>query len=396
MYMYSDKRYRYHLMRWLLLWVHYGQKKLNERISIFAEENTFQSTYVDNFRYTAIEDMLKTAESRYDICVLPPSIAHFEIECPCVTFISPTLLSGDLSCVVTLAQNISQSWAGNLVTCTNLWLNKSFSIFISRKIIRKIWHFEDMSTIVRKDELEDISMVETGRMLLDYLEDMLGGPSIFESFLKSLFLQFAHKSINVNDWADHVHNYFSYEKEMLDGMQLHKWFLDIRSPPNKNLHSPKMSAWETKSYDVAKKWVAWAVNRMDSTSHREVPDYPEGFCDAQKIKFLRYLDNCHMILDVVVLRAILHQYEFDSEHTMIEIRFAWLLLCIKIRLAEKVESALNFATEHCSPNYACPIFQHLYEWEEMREEAIETYNRNKGKMLNETQEKIGQILHQNL
>ena len=99
----------------------------------------------------------------YDICVLPPSIAHFEIECPCVTFISSTLLGGDECYMSSLARNISQSWAGNLVTCSNyehLWLNKSFSIFIYRKIGCKVYsNYEEMNKIFQREELTISSMV---------------------------------------------------------------------------------------------------------------------------------------------------------------------------------------------------------------------------------------------
>ncbi|XP_024893067.1 leukotriene A-4 hydrolase-like [Temnothorax curvispinosus] len=106
-------------------------------------------------------------------------------------------------------------WAGNLVTCCNyehLWLNKSFSIFISRKIMRTILYHEDSSPDVTK-----YVPCERGYFLLCHLGNMLGGPTLFEPFLKSYFNNFAFKSINTADWLNYLYKKFPNNKEMLDG-----------------------------------------------------------------------------------------------------------------------------------------------------------------------------------
>ncbi|XP_071576720.1 leukotriene A-4 hydrolase-like [Temnothorax nylanderi] len=204
------------------------KKKLIYRTNVFAENKYIKKCF-KTFRSHIIESMLQIAESlcgpyawgRYDVCVLPPSIAYFEIECPCVAFISPALLGGDSTSFTSLARNISQSWAGNLVTCSNyehLWLNKSFNIFISRKIENKILIDEDMKPSLERKGLNDVNNMvekkfenddllkclipnltslslheatlyvpyETVCMLLGYLENTLG-PSVLEPFLKSYF-----------------------------------------------------------------------------------------------------------------------------------------------------------------------------------------------------------------
>ena len=48
---------------------------------------------------------------------------------------------------------------------------------------------------------------ELGYVLLNYLEYFLG-PRHFELYLKSYFLYFRFKSINTNDWLNHLHDYF--------------------------------------------------------------------------------------------------------------------------------------------------------------------------------------------
>ena len=79
----------------------------------------------------------------YNICVLPPNIPEIELPCLSMIFVSSTLLNEDAFLIYsTVAQKVAQSWTGGLVSCKNfqhLWLNKSFSTFISRKIIHHMY-----------------------------------------------------------------------------------------------------------------------------------------------------------------------------------------------------------------------------------------------------------------
>ncbi|XP_071559233.1 leukotriene A-4 hydrolase-like [Temnothorax nylanderi] len=406
--------------------------ELNARTSLYAEK-----TYSTSARHTfhsginTIECMLEDAKSlcgpyfwgRYDICVLPPSIAHFEIECPCVMFISPILLPGDYSYISLLAQRISESWAGCLVTCSNyehLWLNKSFSIFISRKIISKLLiQIEDMNSFLKRKGLYNLRYkiqkstnftwpkcllpnlkglfpvieateyvpYESGCIVLEKLENMLGGPSVFEPFFKSYFNEFAFKSINTQEWKDYLYQYFRLKKKTLDDVAWDVWFFDDPPPPT----MPEKTTWETKYCELAKEWVNWDCqtdNIPDALRNRNINLHME------RILFLNYLHDFHEKLTRKKLICILEHYKFEEyyEHNT-KIRFFWLLLCIKVRWAKKVDSALNFAIEYCSPFIACPIFKRVYEWEGMRRKAIETYKSNKGKMLYETQKELDEILH---
>ncbi|XP_071639626.1 leukotriene A-4 hydrolase-like [Temnothorax longispinosus] len=403
------------------------KRTIFKKSNIFAESKFINKSFDENTKFRVmnmINKMMADAINmcgtytwdRYDICVLPPSIAHFEIECPCVQFISPTLFHGDLSCISFFARTISQSWAGNLVTCSSyehLWLNKSFSIFISRRILGKLLIHEDVESFLRRKGLIELNNLvekstntwwpkcllpnlsgllphkvskyvpyERGCMLLYDLENMLGGSSVFEPFLQSYFKEFAFKSINTKDWINYLYQYFPDQKE-IKNITWNAWFYDEVPPPV----VPGITAWETKCFKLAEEWANW-----DQTQLSILID-AEQICDAQKITFLIYLHSFYTSLTTKKLKLILQRYAFEVNNS--EIRFLWLRLCIKVRWDEKVEEALKFAIEYCSPTIACPIFQHLYEWEEKREKAIKTYNKNKQKMLQETREELDIILHQN-
>ncbi|XP_071639632.1 leukotriene A-4 hydrolase-like isoform X1 [Temnothorax longispinosus] len=407
-------------------------KKLNERMNIFAEENIFKTNYIKIFRYTAIEKMLQIAKrlcgsymwGRYDICVLPPSIAHFEIECPCVTFISPLLLHGDRSYVGdSLARNISQSWAGNLVSCSNyehLWLNKSFSLFISRKIRRSVLYHKGIDVYLQREGLKNLNSLvqepknvnklrcllpnleylspdiltkyvpyERGYFLLCHLENMLGGPTVFELFLQSYFDNFAFRSINTADWLNYLRQKFPDKVKMLEDVEWHLWFGNIFFTPIMPELS-EMSAWENKCFILAKKWINWDILRVHDIPPFMTAD-ERNLCNIEKILLLNNLHSSHQSLTTVKLCSLNNCF-FCGIQNGGEIRFSWLLLCIKVQWDKKVESALNFAVKYCSPNYAYPIFKSLCKWREMRLLMIGQYYQNKKKILNETQEKLNKIL----
>ncbi|XP_071572375.1 leukotriene A-4 hydrolase-like [Temnothorax nylanderi] len=411
------------------------KKHLRAKINIFAEKK-FIGNIVSMFENT-IENILKTAESlcgayswdRHDICVLPPSAAHFEIECPCVTFISPTLLRGDCSsisslAISSLARNILQSWTGSLVTCSNykhLWLNKSFNIFISRKIKSELllFYFEDIKSFLKREGLNNLKNMledpkndglikcllpnltardlppqkvteyvpyEAGCMLLGDLENMLGGPSVFEPFFKSYFNEFAFKSINTQEWMDYLYQYFSEKKKMLDGVAWDTWFHNIPSVPD----VPAKTAWETNFFELAEKLVIWDNNPDNLPA---IGIYKRPVHNVEFIIFLNDLNFFHTDLTEEKLESISNRYNFDRRNC--EIRCLWLQLCIKVRWGRKVAPALDFAIQYCSLNYARPIFQHLYEWTDMRRRVIRKYKNHKIKMLDETQKELEKILELN-
>ncbi|KYQ56564.1 Leukotriene A-4 hydrolase, partial [Trachymyrmex zeteki] len=193
-------------------------------------------------------------KDKYNICVLPPNIPEIELQCLSMIFVSSMLLNEDLFTICsTVAQKVAQSWAGGLVTCENfqhLWLNKSFSTFISREIIHRMYnqhlfHYEisflerkTISNMIKKTSTygiitqklvpnlkgilsEDITKYvpdEMGYLLLKCLQNSLGGPKIFESYLKCYMTNFCFKSINTDDWINHLHNYFVNKFDVISFM----------------------------------------------------------------------------------------------------------------------------------------------------------------------------------
>jgi leukotriene-A4 hydrolase len=118
-------------------------KRIGPRSVVWAEKDLLETAAFD---FADTEKMLQVGENLfgeyvwgvYDILVLPPSFPFGGMENPCLTFVTPTLLTGDKSMANVIAHEICHSWFGNLV-CTRtfeyFWLNEGFTVFAERKIL---------------------------------------------------------------------------------------------------------------------------------------------------------------------------------------------------------------------------------------------------------------------
>ena len=200
--------------------------------------------------FSDTESMLSAAEElagpyvweRFDILVLPPFFPWGGMENPCLTFVTPTLLSGDKSNAFVIAHEIAHSWTGNLVTNANMehfWLNEGFDVFLHRKILGRLngelaRHFdhelhwtnleEDVTenlgpdnpltalvtnlTGVHPDDAFSWVPYEKGSAFLWTLEEAVGGEDIFQPFLKSHIQHFAFQSIETEDFVSYFRSYF--------------------------------------------------------------------------------------------------------------------------------------------------------------------------------------------
>ncbi len=121
-------------------------RDLSARSRVWAEPEVVDGAA---WEFAGIEEMIVKAESlfgpyvwdRYDMLVLPPSFPYGGMENPRMTFLTPTLLSGDRSLVDVVAHELAHSWTGNLVTnatAEDFWLNEGFTVWAERRILEAI------------------------------------------------------------------------------------------------------------------------------------------------------------------------------------------------------------------------------------------------------------------
>ncbi|KAG5348034.1 LKHA4 hydrolase, partial [Acromyrmex charruanus] len=324
---------------------------LQHNVSLWAEKKYIEqskSCFANFHHILTIAKELCDDVREYNICVLPSNIPEIDLSCLSMIFVSSTLLNEDSFLICsTIAQKVAQNWAGGLVTCTNfqhLWLNKSFSTFISRRIM----YFMYQQNIIPDK--------------MSFLERKTANDFIIKK-LKSI---------------------------------LDKWFCG----PNLRLMSiedictlyPELHCLMTKSegYLLATQWITTETFNNFAFLLTELK-----LCNnnLERREFLSYLYASNTVLPVAKLWWLRRMFPFDEQTC--ENRLLLLLLYIKNKWLEMIQPALEFVREYCSPMFACPIFRELYELEETRHLAISGFTaivEKKCKMLPQTIQEVAYIL----
>ncbi|MDP5281086.1 M1 family metallopeptidase [Sphingomonas sp. DG1-23] len=100
-----------------------------------------------------VEKMIDAAQAlygpyrwgRYDMLVLPPSFPFGGMENPTLTFLTPTIITGDRSNTDVVAHELAHSWSGNLVTnatWSDNWLNEGFTTYFENRIMEAVYGAE--------------------------------------------------------------------------------------------------------------------------------------------------------------------------------------------------------------------------------------------------------------
>ncbi|XP_046747332.1 leukotriene A-4 hydrolase [Diprion similis] len=401
-------------------------KRIGPKSHVWAEKEFIEQSA---FEFSETEIMLKTAEDIcgpyvweiYDLLILPPSFPFGGMENPCLTFVTPTLLAGDRSLADVVAHEISHSWTGNLVTNANFehfWLNEGFTMFVERKINGRMYgdKFRDFSAIagvkalreavetigetnqltklvpnltnVDPDDAFSTIPYEKGHTFLYYIEQLLGGPEVFEPFLRSYLHKYQYKSIVTSTWKDYLYDYFKDKVDILNSIDWDTWLYKPGMPP-------VIPAYDTTLAQVCKeladRWLQWDEN---TTSPFDASDITQ-LSSNQKIEFLAELLLANETLSQKKLEVMNQVYKLDLVKNA-EIRFRWIRLSLKGRWRAKVSLALTFVTEQGRMKFVRPIYRDLYAWEEVRQQAIDTFLANKDKMMYVSAHTVATDLHLNI
>jgi aminopeptidase N len=147
-------------------------KAIGERTGVYAEPSVVDAAASE---FEEVDKMIAVAEKlygpyrwgRYDILVLPPSFPFGGMENPRLTFLTPTVITGDRALVSLIAHELAHSWSGNLVTNStwnDFWLNEGFTTYVERRIMEELRGKEisDMSWATGRKDLERV-LEEAGR-----------------------------------------------------------------------------------------------------------------------------------------------------------------------------------------------------------------------------------------
>ncbi|KAJ1835662.1 Leucyl aminopeptidase yscIV [Coemansia sp. RSA 2711] len=382
---------------------------ISDRCAVWSEPENIDACA---WEFAEMETILQTAEDvvspylwgRYDLLVLPPSFPFGGMENPCLTFVTPTLLAGDRSLTDVIAHEIAHSWSGNLVTAKNwehFWLNEGWTTFFERKIVGRL-NGEDarqLSCVIGEADLvESIQFYgkdspltalvpkldnvdpddaystvpyDKGAHLLYYLEQALGGPAVFEPYMRSYIKAFQGQSISTYDWKNHLLSYFAdndpAKLELLDSMEWDKWLTAPGMPPVSNQYDGRP---QEACLALADRW----LKAIDDSSYDQFsPADIEGFSTMQRVIFLsRLADNAPLQADT--LRAVDRTYQLTGYRNC-EVRFGWLALALKSNYMAVVDAVIEMLSTQGRMKFTRPLYRLLHACPDGRELAVKTFLR---------------------
>jgi hypothetical protein len=190
---------------------------------------------------------------------------------------------------------------------------------------------------------------------LYYLETILGGPEIFEPYLKAHVENFSHKSITTADFKDFIFKYFNGNPEqvkILSSVDWERWF-----------HQPGMPIVENTFDDSLAKTCIKLASDWDQC--RNTKSYPENLSDftslssPQKIMFLEKLMemNCFPIECLQRMNSLYKLSEISNS----EIKFRWQMLCLSSNYESVYSDVTSFISTVGRMKFVRPLYRSLYK-----------------------------------
>ncbi|KAG7090619.1 hypothetical protein E1B28_009721 [Marasmius oreades] len=263
----------------------------------------------------------------YDLLVLPPSFPYGGMENPCLTFLTPTLLTGDRALVDVVVHEFTHSYFGNGVThayATHFWLNEGWTTYMERVLLQVLHspaergfsyligykslvddlkRYEEQPKYQRlviefqkgedPDDAYSIIPYDKGANLILHIERTLGGLDVFLPYIRDYVDTFMGKSITTEQWKAHLYSY--YEKHggadkvrALDGIDWDAWFFGggVKLPVEMEYDTSLAKS----AYSLAEKWEAAGATADVSKLEFKEGDL-DGFNTNQRIVFLEHLQS---------------------------------------------------------------------------------------------------------
>ncbi len=190
---------------------------LGPRTGVYAEPATLAKVAPE---LDDTERMVTAAEGlygpyrwgRFDMLVLPPSFPYGGMENPTLTFLTPTIFTGDKANVDVVAHELAHSWSGNLVTNATAedgWLNEGFTSYFENRIDEIVYGKERAAVLadISWDELQrDLKISKPSATKLRVGPDEESGELAYNK--GAIFLRTIEFAVGRARWDAYLRSYF--------------------------------------------------------------------------------------------------------------------------------------------------------------------------------------------
>lgn len=406
-------------------------RSLSPRCAVWALPHVVEDA---QWEFQEVEKFLQIAEKiagpyvwgRYDLLVLPSSYPCGGMENPMLTFVTPTLISGDRSLVNVVIHEICHSWTGNLVSCqdcTQFWINEGFTVKLERRIIRELYgpDHEGLHAIEGRRRLDSfIKSVGQGHIYTSLVAKIKYGDDpdsylslvAYEKGYNFLLLleQYVEQDYGLN-MDDFFRNYIDVYKYQSVGSEHFEQFFKNAYPTSWNrVNWPKwlygtgpcielapvdVSLAKT-AESVANSWIVCLsdlANKADKDKDKqllerqfskhgvEFRNWPAQqqicFLSCLLTRILRANDGRRKsIWTKDVARVVRDIYKLDNVKNC-EVRFQWCRLIIASHLDDSLDNVVKFISQQGRTKFVRPIFNDLHYVYPQNGFAISLFNKLK-------------------
>jgi leukotriene-A4 hydrolase len=351
-------------------------KPLGPRTGVYAEPVTLAKVAPE---LDDTERMVTAAEGlygpyrwgRYDMLVLPPSFPYGGMENPTLTFLTPTMFTGDKANVDVVAHELAHSWSGNLVTnatWSDSWLNEGFTTYFENRIDAIVYgeeraavladlSWDDLQRDLKEatpsatrlhggpEELSGQLAYTKGSTFLRTIERTVGRAR-FDAYLKGYFDRHAFQPQTTAGFLKDIRaNLIKGDAALEARLQLDRWSYEAGLPDNAVHVSSKTLADVDKAIAAAKSGAPIASISFDTWGTQEWQRFLNGL--PRKLPAARLAE-----LDTTMKLSV-------SPNAYV--RSAWLELALGNRYQPAVASAEEFLPRIGRMLLIRPVYRALAE-----------------------------------
>lgn len=336
--------------------------EISDRSGIYAESSVLKKAA---WEFGNTEDMIEKTEGmygdyawgRYDLLVMPPSFPFGGMEHARLSFITPTVITGDRGLVQLISHELAHSWSGNYVTnrtWRDLWLNEGFTKYVENRVIESVFGKEraNMELVISMHEVEEnlVSLEPQAQILaidlrgqhpdavfthipyakaqlfLVFLEQRVGRDT-FDKFVNTYFTDFAWSTLSTEEFETYLYATLLRENpQAFTKEEVKQWIYEPGYPD----FGPKPQA---KAYEIVdeklKAFIAGEIQAQDI-----------GFDEwmiHQKTHFINSLPS-----DIAADKlAALDDAGNLSDNQNIKLAYTWMLYCSKAGYQKALDQRLE-------------------------------------------------------
>ncbi|GAX73644.1 hypothetical protein CEUSTIGMA_g1095.t1 [Chlamydomonas eustigma] len=387
-------------------------RELSSRSRVWSEPSMVEAgayEFAETAKFLDAGEMIagEYVWGRYDLLLLPPSFPYGGMENPCMTFVTPTLLAGDRSLTNVVAHEIAHSWTGNLVTNAtweHFWLNEGFTVYLERSILGQLhgpktfqFHAANGALLLADDvkrmgahhpytklvpslengvDPDDVfSKVpyEKGFWFLYFLQELVGGTSVFHPFLRAYLNKFKFSTVTSEGFRNFFNDYFK-DVAAAAKVDWETWYFAPGMPPVSNVYDTSLAE---EAFELAKKWHTcdvMGIGSVDRPAGCTASDVA-GWTSEQMVTFLEKLMEYRslMPLHAKVAQGMDEVYNM-SAYRNCEIRAAWYKLAISAEETSVLPQVSELLKTQGRMKYLRPLFRALFRSKMGKDLALQTFS----------------------